>query len=435
MQSVMVQGTQWGDEGKGKVIDLLSQSADWVVRSIGGNNAGHTIVVGTEEYKFHLIPSGILYPNVKCLIAGGTVVDLASLLNEIRGLEERGIVTKGRLFLSKFAHLIFPFHNQKDLELENIKGDLKVGTTGRGIGPAIADGAHRIALRVGDLTPFSKFEKKIPHLYKLASTQMEKMYGEPIAPLDEIIAQFKAMAEQINPYIADVESMLHDALDRGDKLLFEGAHGTLLDKLFGTYPYVTAASTISAGVCAGAAFPPQKIDAIWGVVKAYQTRVGKGPFPTALSDDDAHTFPGAQFTREIGTTTGRKRDIGWLDIPLLKWAARCNGLSELFVTKVDILDSLERIKICVGYTLDGVPVDTFVSCADDLARVVPIYEEIEGWQCSTRGIRSFDQLPEKCIAYIRRIEELSGVPVGAVSVGPAREETFFVSSFMEKWEG
>lgn len=353
MKSIIVVGVQWGDEGKGKVIDLLSEKADMIVRSQGGNNAGHTIVVGSDEYKFHLVPSGILYPQVHCCIAGGTVIDPKVLLEEIQGLVSRNVHLKGRLHLSPYAHVIFPYHRQLDRLYEEQKGANAIGTTGRGIGPCYADRTSRLGIRICELVRRPILEKRLKAILPLKNLELKNIFNQPAIDLDQLVNEYAAYGEQLAPFVSDVEGFAADAVEKEKNVLFEGAHGTLLDINFGTYPFVTSSNTISAGVATGAGIGASRIDHSIGVVKAYTTRVGAGPLPTALSAEDQKLFMDNVAAREIGTTTGRNRRMGWFDACLVRFAIRLNGIDSLAITKLDILDSLDTIKICTGYRLNG----------------------------------------------------------------------------------
>lgn len=427
MKRMIVVGMQWGDEGKGKIIDLLSAKSDHIVRSQGGNNAGHTVFSDGAEYKFHLIPSGILYPKTHCLIAGGTVIDLPSLLAEIEQIARAGITPNGRLKISKYAHILLPIHREIDREIEGLKAGAKVGTTGKGIGPCYGDKSLRLGLRIGDLYPFERFRVKFREFLRIKN----RVVGEGL--IEAFLSEYEGIAARIAPFVGDVEALIHGAIDAGDKILFEGAHGSLLDLTYGTYPFVTSSSTLASGVCAAAAVGPMQIDGVLGVTKAYTTRVGSGPFPTELSEDERALFPSAVVAREIGTTTGRERRFGWLDLPLLRFTARANGLSALALTKLDILDKVQEIKVCTHYLLDGEKLTTPPVCAEDLARVVPVYETYPGWSCSTSKVRAFEELPKAAREYIEMIEKKLGVPAQIISVGPDRSESFFHGELSSSW--
>lgn len=424
MPSVIVVGSQWGDEGKGKIIDILSSHAKHVVRAQGGNNAGHTIVVGTDEYKLHLIPSGILHPDIFCYISAGTVLDPEVLIQEIKGLEARGHSIKGRLWISPAAHLIFPYHKRIDLLLEKHKGERSIGTTGRGIGPCYADKANRLGIRMGEFIRQDIFPRVLKSVLKIKNEELQKLYDEEPIHYETLLQKFSALAEFIRPYVGNVEEIIDDAMLKEENILFEGAQGTFLDINSGTYPFVTSSSTIAGGICVGAGVGPSRITHTLGVVKAYTTRVGHGPFPTEVKEDE--TFLDHQQAREFGTTTGRRRRIGWFDGILAKTAVRLNGLQSMAVTKLDILDSIDIIKICVGYKIDNRVVHYFPALTEDLEKAVPEYIEHPGWKCSTKNARSYDDLPGQAKEYLKKIEAISGVPISIISLGPERERTLML---------
>ncbi|MBX3718488.1 MAG: adenylosuccinate synthase [Parachlamydiales bacterium] len=432
MKSIIVVGVQWGDEGKGKVIDLLSEHAEVIVRSQGGNNAGHTIVVGKDEYKFHLVPSGILYPHAKCFIGGGTVIDPKVLLEEIQGLSARGVALKDRLFLSPYAHVIFPYHRVLDRLYEEQKGANAIGTTGRGIGPCYADKIARVGIRICELLQKSVLEKRLKAILPLKNLEVQKIFNHPPFDLEAILAEYVDYGSQLSSFVHDVESYVADSIEQGKKVLFEGAHGTLLDINYGTYPFVTSSSTLSSGVANGAGVGASRVDHTVGVVKAYTTRVGAGPLPTALDQEDQKLFMDNIAAREIGTTTGRNRRMGWFDAALVRFAVRLNGADSLAITKLDILDALETIKICTGYRLDGKVLNTPPPIVEDLERVEPIYETLPGWKTSTKDVSDFSHLPVNARRYIERIQELVGAPIHIVSMGPERHRTIFLQNFFNK---
>ena len=416
---------------KGKVIDLLAERADLIVRAQGGNNAGHTILVGEQEFKFHLIPSGILYPNTRCYISGGTVIDPKVLLEEIGGLKKRGVPFEGRLFLSPHAHVIFPYHRLFDELDEKQKGKGAIGTTGRGIGPCYADRANRIGIRICELVRPEIFREKLKAVLERKNRELEKIFAVPPLCFEEIFEEYALYGEALSPFIADVEAQTAQALSQGKNVLFEGAHGTLLDVNFGTYPFVTSSNTISSGVAAGAGVGPSRIDHTIGVVKAYTTRVGSGPFPTELGEAERALFMDNVSAREIGTTTGRWRRMGWFDACLVRCAAQLNGMDSLAVTKIDILDSLEEIKICTGYRLGTEIINAPPCLVEDFAKVEPIYEVLPGWKRSTKDVKSFEALPDEAKNYLRRMSELVSVPVSIVSLGPERHRTIFLQDFFK----
>lgn len=426
MSTVIVVGAQWGDEGKGKIVDLLTDQADYIVRSQGGNNAGHTILIGEEEFKLHLIPSGILRPHTQCLIGSGCVIDPKVLLKEIRELEERGIQVEGRLWISPLAHVIFPYHKKLDFLLEKLKGERRIGTTGRGIGPCYADKADRLGLRICEWMDSSTFTSMLPSIVRLKNLLLEQVHCEELISLEALLEEYQSLAQELSPYMGPVEKMVADAISSGRNLVLEGAQGTLLDLGLGTYPYVTSSSTIAAGICAGAGIGPTCVDHTIGVVKAYTTRVGNGPLPSSLEEKEQ--FLDHDRDRETGTTTGRKRRVGWLDMVLLREAVRLNGLTSLALTKLDILDRLETIKICTAYEINGKRVNHLPALTKEMEIAVPIYEEHSGWLSKTEGLSREEELPPNALAYIRRIEELSGVPVSILSTGPARSSTIYRNS-------
>ncbi len=398
--NIIAVGLQWGDEGKGKVIDYLSSRAEYVVRSQGGNNAGHTVIAEGKEYKFHLIPSGILYPHVQCLIGGGTVIDPESLLQEIRELRALGISLEGRLFISMHAHLVFPYHRLMDKIYEERRGGKAIGTTGRGIGPCYADKTQRIGIR------FAECQDRTLLKERLEQVACVRLAEGIVLDVDSLVNQYVEYAKELSCFTRDMEGLLHRALKNKKKILFEGAHGTSLDLTFGTYPYVTSSSTIAAGICMGVGIGPTCIDHVLGIVKAYTTRVGAGPLPTALSAEEEKAFVPQVVAREVGTTTGRLRRLGWLDIEQIRMSIALNGVGSLALTKLDILDSLDSIKLCTGYNDHS-----------------PIYEVFPGWKTSTSTVERMEDLPQAAKKYIARIEELCDVAVSMVSVGPERDKT------------
>jgi adenylosuccinate synthase len=432
MPSVIVVGAQWGDEGKGKMIDLLAERAEYIVRSQGGNNAGHTIIVKGEEFRFHLVPSGILYPHTQCFIAGGTVIDPKVLLEEIKGLERKGIALQGRLHISPFAHIIFPYHRILDKLYEERKGDQAIGTTGRGIGPCYADKALRIGIRVCELVDPVLFEKRLQSTLSLKNQELQVIFQQSPLNFDSVFNEYAAYAEELATYVGEVEKIIGKACRQNKNILFEGAHGTLLDLTFGTYPYVTSSSTISSGVSGGAGIGPSRIDHTLGVVKAYTTRVGGGPLPSALTEQEKKVFLDNAAAREIGTTTGRNRRMGWFDACLVRHAACFNGMDSLALTKLDVLDALKEIKICTGYRLRGQLLDTPPPLVDDLEKVEPVYETMPGWNQSTKEITAYDQLPKEAVRYITRICELVNTPLSILSLGPEREKTLFIQDLLKK---
>ena len=422
MPNVVVVGTQWGDEGKGKVVDILASRADLVVRFQGGNNAGHTLVVNGEKTICHLIPSGILHKDKKCLIGNGVVVDPEVLLEEIRTLRGKGIsITAKRLSLSEKAHLIMPYHKALDQAREAAKGKEKIGTTGRGIGPCYEDKVGRRGIRAIDLLDPKVLEEKIRSNLEEKNFLLSKFFGADILEFQPIYDNYLEMADKIGPFISNVSLEIDEAARKGERILFEGAQGTHLDIDHGTYPFVTSSNPVSGAVCAGAGVGPDKLHHIMGIVKAYTTRVGAGPFPTELLDETGVYLQekGAEF----GATTGRRRRCGWLDLVMLRDSIRYNGLTSICVTKLDVLTGLDKIRICVAYNLNGKSIDHMPADLKTLAQCEPIFEEFPGWKEEISYAGTMDQLPEKTRDYLERIEEVSDVPLSIVSVGPRREQT------------
>ncbi len=422
MPNVVVIGTQWGDEGKGKVVDILASKADLIVRFQGGNNAGHTLVVDGEQTICHLIPSGILHKDKKCLIGNGVVVDPQVLLEEIRTLTEKGFsITSERLFLSEKAHLIMPYHKALDIAREAAKGKGKLGTTGRGIGPCYEDKVGRRGIRAVDLLDPKALEEKIRINLEEKNFLLSRFFGADILEFQPIYDSYLLMAEKIVPFISNVSLEIDEAIRKGEKVLFEGAQGTHLDIDHGTYPFVTSSNPVSGAVCAGAGVGPDKLHHIMGIVKAYTTRVGAGPFPTELLDETGDYLQerGAEF----GATTGRRRRCGWLDLVMLKDSILYNGLTSICVTKLDVLTGLDRIRICVAYNINGKRIDHMPADIRSLAQCEPVYEELPGWNEDISNAGDMDQLPGRTRDYLERIEEITGVPLSIVSVGPQREET------------
>lgn len=423
MPGIIVVGLQWGDEGKGKIVDLLSNHASHVVRSQGGNNAGHTVKTAGKEIALHLVPSGILHPHAEAYITGGCLIDPKVLIQEIEKIESHGIALKGRLHLSPHAHLIFPFHRELDRLYEASKGDAAIGTTKRGIGPCASDRAARIGLRIAELMNPEIFKKRLAVLVAEKNLELEKIFGEKPIDLEAIFDEYCDYGVQLRPFVSDAEGKIRGALLRDETVLFEGAHGTFLDGIMGSYPFVTSSSTIASGVIAGAGVGPLMVDAVYGVLKAYTTRVGSGPLPTAVAPDVLEEFRGAEDFREVGTTTGRPRRIGWLDLVQGRCGVGLNGVDHLILTKLDVLDKFEEINICTGYLLDGERIDRPPPLIEDLERVEPIFETLPGWQTSTRKIDKIRGLPKNARNFIEAIEDFCNVSIAMISVGPSREET------------
>ena len=423
LANVVVIGAQWGDEGKGKITDLLSRSADVVVRYQGGVNAGHTIVVDDQVLKLHLIPSGILYPDTVCLIGSGTVVDPKVMLGELDMLIANGIDISG-LKLSSTAHVTMPYHRLLDEAMEKQRGDRKIGTTGRGIGPTYADKSQRSGIRVIDLLDEDRLRDRLDGPLKEKNQLLQTIYGADPLDAEEVISEYLAYGKRLAPHVVDCTREIHQAARDRKNILFEGAQGTLLDLDHGTYPYVTSSNPISGGACIGAGVGPTLIDRVIGVAKAYTTRVGEGPFPTELegSLNDHLCDRGGEF----GTTTGRRRRCGWFDGVIGRYAVGVNGLDCLAITKLDVLDELDELQVCVAYDLDGERIEHFPSCAEEFARCKPIFVTLPGWQCSTAECRTLEDLPEKAMAYLRFLADLMEVPIAIVSLGAGRDQTIVV---------
>jgi adenylosuccinate synthase len=420
MPATILVGTQWGDEGKGKATDLLADQMDFVVRYQGGNNAGHTVRAGGQTLKLHLIPSGILYPHITSVIADGVVIDPEVLLQEMDELGGRGIDTS-RLLVSANAHLIMPYHLELDRVTERFLGKHRLGTTRRGIGPAYADKATRVGLRVQDLTDEKIFRQKLEAALKEKNAILTKVYNRlPLDP-EQIAHAYLGYGERLAPHIADTSSVLHSALRNRKRLLLEGAQGTLLDLDHGTYPFVTSSNPVAGGALVGAGLGPKEVGRVIGVTKAYVTRVGSGPFPT--EDREAAGEQMQSRGEEVGTTTGRLRRCGWFDAVLLRYAARVNGLTEIFLTKLDVLSGLNPVKLCVAYRYEGKTFEDFPPHQSIVHNAEPVYEEMEGWAEELAEARLFDDLPAPARKYVGRIADLGGVPIRTVSVGPSREQT------------
>jgi adenylosuccinate synthase len=420
MKTVVLAGMQWGDEGKGRFVDYLAAQADVVVRYQGGNNAGHTVEIGTEQYKLHLIPAGIFYKGKTNIIGNGVVINPMALVEEMDHLQSRGIDLAG-LRISDRAHLVLPYHAVEDGLSEHARGEGDIGTTKRGIGPAYTDKAERSGIRMCDLMDFESFAELLHHNVDRKNKLFDVIYGSEGVDYDEILAACRAAANRLAPYVTDTIALLHERIKAGDKVLFEGAQGTLLDIDLGTYPYVTSSHPTTGGVCSGAGIGPTAIQGALGVVKAYTTRVGKGPFVTELLDEKGQAI--REKGNEYGATTGRARRCGWLDTVILSYAVRVNGITHIAVTRMDTLGGLGPVKICTGYKKHGKVITDFPARLKDLEGCEPVYEELEGWTDDISDIRDFSQLPAAAQAYIRRIEELTGAPVALIGVGANREQT------------
>lgn len=422
MAGIVLVGAQWGDEGKGKITDLLADDMDYVVRFQGGNNAGHTIIHGGRTLKLHLIPSGIMYPHITPVIGNGVVIDPKVLLEEMDTLEADGLSTH-RLLISCNAHLIMPYHRDLDGASEHRLGSNEIGTTRRGIGPAYMDKAARVGIRVQDLTDEHIFRKKVAAALVEKNDILEKVYGMRPYTVDEIAEEYLVYAERIKPHISDTSYTINKALDADQWVFFEGAQGTLLDLDHGTYPFVTSSSPISGGACTGAGVGPKRIDRVLGIAKAYITRVGSGPFPTELSDETGvllQTVGG-----EFGTTTGRQRRCGWYDAVIVRYAVQVNGLTDLVITKLDVLSAVDTIKVCVAYEYEGTRYNNLPCHQTAFHHAKPIYEELPGWGVDITACRTFEELPKEARDYIEFIEDLAEVPVSLIAVGPSREQTIF----------
>jgi adenylosuccinate synthase len=422
MANTILVGAQWGDEGKGKIIDVLTSNADVVVRSQGGNNAGHTVIHRGAKYVLHLIPSGILRRGKMCVIGNGVVIDPVALTGEIDGLRAQGVTIKNNLLISDCAHLVLPYHRVLDEQRELLKGRAKIGTTKRGIGPAYGDKAARTGLRISDLMQPELFSKKLQAKIRENNNILQAFGAKPIN-FQQVNTAYLAAGEQLRPFVANTVVWLHRALQKGKNILFEGAQGTFLDIDHGTYPYVTSSNTTAGGACTGSGVPPHRMDVVLGVAKAYTTRVGEGALPT---EDQSLGDMLHQMGREFGATTGRARRCGWFDAVAARYATMINGIDELAITNLDGLDSLERIRVCTSYRLRGKRLEVPPSDAAQLEDCTPVYEEIRGWKTSTENAKTFSDLPSAARAYLRRISELTGAKLTIVSVGPSRGQTIFV---------
>ncbi len=424
MSTLIVVGSQWGDEGKGKITDLLSEEADIIVRYQGGCNAGHTVVKGDEQYIFHLIPSGILHEGVKCLIGNGVVVDPQSLLQEIESLKKKNIEINGNLLIDFKAHVVLPYHKTLDEMKETKRGKDKIGTTKRGIGPAYVDKIARTGIRMIDLIDEKSLSKKLENTLNEKNTIFEKLYGVKISNQEkkDIIKKYREYGQLLKKYVIDISLYLNQAINEDKKILFEGAQGTLLDIDHGTFPYVTSSNPIAGGACIGTGVGPTKIDRVTGITKAYTTRVGRGPFPTEIQGEEIEEYI-RQKGEEFGATTGRPRRCGWFDAILVNYAVRINGMDSMVITKIDVLSDFGKIKICTSYKYNGKMIKEFPVDLETLQKCIPVYEEMEGWKGNISQITKYKDLPQQLKAYISRIEELVRTKVVIVSVGPKRSQT------------
>ncbi len=427
MPALVLLGAQWGDEGKGKATDLLGGSVDYVVRYQGGNNAGHTVVVGDQKYALHLLPSGILSPGCTPVIGNGVVVDPAVLLSELSGLQKRGVDTS-RLLISGNAHLITPYHQTIDKVTERFLGKRRIGTTGRGIGPAYADKINRVGVRVQDLFDESILRQKVEAALGDKNQILVKIFNRRAISTEQVVEEYLGYAEQLEEFVTDTTLVLNSALDEGKVVLLEGGQGTLLDVDHGTYPFVTSSNPTAGGACTGSGIGPTRITRTIGILKAYTTRVGSGPFPTELLDADGEAL--RRIGGERGVTTGRDRRCGWFDAVIARYATRVNGLTDFFLTKLDVLTGWERVPVCVAYDIDGTRVEELPYSQTDFHHATPVYEMLPGWSEDISGAKTFEELPKNAKAYVKALEEMSGAPISAIGVGPGRDETIEINSFL-----
>lgn len=423
MANVVVIGAQWGDEGKGKITDLLSKSADVVVRYQGGVNAGHTVVVDGQTFKLHLIPSGILYPETECIIGCGTVIDPKVLIEELDRLVALDIPTD-KLLISQTAHVTMPYHRLIDRASEEVRGSHKIGTTGRGIGPTYADKSERMGIRIQDLMDADSFREQTIWTIALKNEILEKLYHLPPLDPEQVITEYLGYAERLRPHVVNTSLKIYDAVRHRRNILFEGAQGTLLDLDHGTYPYVTSSNPIAGGACIGTGIGPTTIDRVIGIAKAYTTRVGEGPFPTELEDINGEML--GERGAEFGTTTGRKRRCGWFDSVIGRYAVRINGMDCMAITKLDVLDEFDEIKVCIAYEINGGQTTDFPNSARDFAKCRPVYKTLPGWKQNTAECRSLEDLPVAALNYLKFLADLMEVPISIVSLGPSRDQTIIV---------
>jgi adenylosuccinate synthase len=431
MKSIVVVGAQWGDEGKGKVVDYLAASFDYIARCAGGHNAGHTVIFNGNRFVLQLIPCGILRPGKHAVIGSGVVVDPAALADELDTLAKAGIDVTGRLHLSNRAHLIFPYHRQMEKAAEVARGAWKIGTTSRGIGPAYEDKMARHGIRVGDMLDPARFRERLARVISEKDAVCRATYGVPLDTAG-LAEQYLALAERLRPLVADASELINDALDDGHSVLFEGAQGTMLDIDFGTYPYVTSSNAISGGACTGLGVGPTRINAVAGVTKAYTTRVGSGPFPTEMPDLEATEV--RDRGKEYGAVTGRPRRCGWLDLVVLRYAVRINGISSLIVTKLDVFDTQKEIQVCTGYRYKGSLLKEMPASAEEFAEVTPEYRILPGWQSGTFGMQTIERLPRAALDYLKFISDFLGIEIGMISTGPDRDATIVCAGTqLAKW--
>jgi len=427
MPAVVIVGAQWGDEGKGKATDLLGSSVDYVVKFNGGNNAGHTVVIGDQKYALHLLPSGILSPGCVPVIGNGVVIDLSVLFEEIDALQARGIDTS-KLQVSANAHVIADYNRSLDKVTERFLGSSKIGTTGRGIGPTYADKMNRLGIRVQDVFDEKILRQKVEGALELKNQILTKVYNRRAVDVDEIVDELLSYVDRLRPMVSDTPLLLHDALVAGKTVLLEAGQATLLDVDHGTYPFVTSSSATAGGACTGSGIPPTRIDRVIGIVKAYTTRVGEGPFPTELHDDAGEYL--RKTGLEYGTTTGRPRRCGWFDAVIARYAARINGVTDFVLTKLDVLTGLEKVPVCVAYDVAGVRHDEMPLSQSDFHHAVPIYEELPGWTDDISAARTFEDLPKNAQAYVTAVEKMSGARISAIGVGPDRDHTVVVHDLL-----
>lgn len=428
MANLFVVGTQWGDEGKGKIVDVIAKEADIIARFQGGPNAGHTVVYNNQKFILHTVPSGILHSEKRCIVGDGVVVNPGGLLAEIEELEDRGIDVEGRLFVSKNAHLIMPYHKAIDAESEKALGKKSIGTTKRGIGPAYEDKAARKGIRFCDLMEEEMFREQLKRNVHEKNVLLKTFYGAATFDYETILTEFEGYRAKLSHYVADTRAVLRSAFLQSKRILFEGAQGTLLDISHGTYPYVTSSTTTVGGVCSGLGVPPKMIDAVLGVVKAYTTRVGEGPFPTEIHDDTGNRI--RQNGSEFGSTTGRPRRCGWLDCVALRHSVWINGIDSLAITRLDVLDGLEELKVCTGYRFNGQAITDTYPHAEVLQYCEPLYETLPGWTMKTEGLRDFEYLPQQAKNYVAMISETLGIPIAVISTGESRDSTITMKSLL-----
>lgn len=424
MPNRIVVGSQWGDEGKAKVVDFLTDDAEIIARFQGGANAGHTVVVGDQEFVFHLIPSGIMHQDKVCVIGNGVVLDPEQILIELEDLKEKGITPGDRLKIAENAHVVFNYHSKGDKLKEAAAGKAAIGTTGRGIGPCISDKVNRLGIRVADLMDKDALRARLEAVLAIRNREFQALFDAEPTAVEDMVEKYYDLGQKISPWVCDTANLLYKCIKENKGIIFEGAQGTILDVDHGTYPFVTSSNTIAGAACAGTGIGPTAIDQVIGVVKAYTTRVGNGPFPTELDDDDGQKL--GKIGHEFGATTGRKRRCGWFDAPVVRKAARINGMTHLAVTKIDVLDTFDEIKVCTHYELDGVEYETLPNRLDLVEKVNPVYVTLPGWNEDTTGCLTWESIPENAKKYLNYLAELVDVKIGMVSVGPRRDQSILV---------